>query len=135
LWGQALRIFEFKAVAEFRKREAVSDEGLAVAIETARRGLIDSNIGGGLIKQRVVKPYRRSGSRMLIGLRPDRAIVLFGFLKHERDNIDDKQRTTLQEIIASWFAADDDQIARALDDGVLVEVEHRQENKNQSPAD
>ena len=130
-----MRIFELKAVAEFRKREAVSDEGLVVAIETARRGLIDSNIGGGLIKQRVAKPYQRSSSRMLIGLRPDRAIVLFGFLKHERDIIDDKQRTTLQEIIALWFAADDDQIAQALSDGVLVEVDHRQENKNKSSAD
>jgi hypothetical protein len=130
-----LRIFEFKTVAEFRKREAVSDEGLVVAIETARRGLIDSKLGGGLIKQRVVKPYQRSSTRMLIGLRPDRAIVLFGFLKHERDTIDEKQRTTLQEIIALWFAADDDQIARALDDGVLVEVDHRQENKSKSSAD
>jgi hypothetical protein len=130
-----LRIFEFKTVAEFRKREAVSDQGLAVAVETARRGLIDSNFGGGLIKQRVVKPYQRASSRMLIGLRPDRAIVLFGFLKHERDCIDDKQRTTLQEIAALWFAADDDQIARALDDGVLLEVDHHQKNQNKSPAD
>ena len=44
---------------------------------------------------------------MLIGFRSDRAILLFGFAKNERENIDDKQLTTLREIVASWFAADD----------------------------
>jgi hypothetical protein len=71
---------------------------------------------------------------MLIGFRSDRAIFLFGFAKNERDNIDDKQLTTLREIVASWFAADDKKIAQALKDGLLIEVKHGQEDKNQPPA-
>src|SRR5665213_2836588 len=117
-----VRIFKTKALARFTKREAIRDESLVAAIETARRGLIDADLGGGLIKQRVARPGqgKRGGFRMLIGFRADRAIFLFGFAKNERDNIDDKQLTTLREIVTSWFAADDDKIAQALKDGLLI---------------
>jgi hypothetical protein len=72
---------------------------------------------------------------MLIGFRSDLAIFLFGFAKNERDNIDDKQLTTLREIVASWFAADDKKIAQALKDGLLIEVKHGQKDKDEPPAD
>ena len=132
-----VRIFKTRALARFTKREAISDESLVVAIETAKRGLIDADLGGGLIKQRVARPGqgKRGGFRMLIGFRSDRAIFLFGFAKNERENIDDKQLTTLREIVASWFAADDKKIAQALKDGLLIEVKHGKENKNEPSAD
>lgn len=132
-----MRIFKTRALARFTKREAISDESLVAAIETAKRGLIDADLGGGLIKQRVARPGqgKRGGFRMLIGFRSDRAIFLFGFAKNERDNIDDKQLTTLREIVASWFAADDDKIARALKDGLLIEVKHGKESKSKPSAD
>jgi hypothetical protein len=132
-----VRIFKTRALARFTKREAISDESLVVAIETAKRGLIDANLGGGLIKQRVARPGqgKRGGFRMLIGFRSDRAIFLFGFAKNERENIDDQQLTTLREIVASWFAADDKKIAQALKDGLLIEVKHGKENKNEHSTD
>jgi hypothetical protein len=132
-----VRIFKTRALARFTKREAISDESLVVAIETAKRGLIDADLGGGLIKQRVARPGqgKRGGFRMLIGFRSDRAIFLFGFAKNERENIDDKQLTTLREIVASWFAADDKKIAQALKDGLLIEVKHGKENKNEHSTD
>jgi hypothetical protein len=132
-----VRIFKTKALARFTKREAISDEGLVAAIETARHGLIDADLGGGLIKQRVARPGqgKRGGFRMLIAFRPDRAIFLFGFAKNERDNIDDKQLMTLREIVASWFAADNKKITQALKDGLLIEVKHGNENKTEPSAD
>jgi hypothetical protein len=132
-----VRIFKTKALARFTKREAISDEGLVAAIETARHGLIDADLGGGLIKQRVARPGqgKRGGFRMLIAFRPDRAIFLFGFAKNERDNIDDKQLMTLREIVASWFAADNKKITQALKDGLLIEVKHGNENKIEPSAD
>jgi hypothetical protein len=133
----AVRIFKTRALARFAKREAIGDESLVAAIETARRGLIDADLGGGLIKQRVARPGqgKRGGFRMLIAFRRDRAIFLFGFAKNERDNIDSKQLTTLREIVASWFAADENKIAQALKDGLLIEVQHGKENDKQPPAD
>jgi hypothetical protein len=42
---------------------------------------------------------------------------------------------TLREIVASWFAADDNKIAQALRDGLLIEVKHGKEDKLESSAD
>lgn len=132
-----MHIFKTKILARFTKREVISDESLVAAIATAKRGLIDADLGGGLIKQRVARPGhgKRGGFRMLIGFRSDRAIFLFGFAKNERENIDDKQLTTLREIVASWFAADDKKIAQALKDGLLIEVKHGKESKTEPSAD
>jgi hypothetical protein len=44
-----MRIFKTRALARFTKREAISDESLVAAIETAKRGLVDADLGGGLI--------------------------------------------------------------------------------------
>jgi hypothetical protein len=135
-----MRIFKTKALARFTKREAIADESLVAAVESAMRGLVDADLGGGVIKQRVARPGqgKRGGFRMLIGFRSDRAIFLFGFAKNERDNIDDDQLTTLREIVASWFAANDEKIARALKDGLLIEVRYgndKSQGENKHPAD
>ena len=96
-------------------------------------GLIDADLGGHIVKQRVARPGqgKRGGFRMLIGFRSDLAIFLFGFAKNERENIDDDQLKTLQEIVASWFSADEKKIARALEDGILVEVQKWQRKQKQ----
>ncbi|WP_447415009.1 type II toxin-antitoxin system RelE/ParE family toxin, partial [Clostridium perfringens] len=57
-----MRIFKTKWVARFVRRERISDADLKEAIERAERGLIDADLGGGLIKQRVARPGQgRSG--------------------------------------------------------------------------
>jgi hypothetical protein len=53
-----------------------------------------------------------------------RAVFLFGFAKSEMDNIDEKQLATLKETAASWLAADDRTLARAISDGILIEVRY-----------
>lgn len=132
-----MRVFKTKALARFTKREAISDASLLAAIENAERGLIDADLGGGIIKQRVARPGqgKRGGFRMLIGFRSDRAVFLFGFAKNERDNIDDDQLKTLREIVSSWFAADDGKIAKALKDGLLMEVNHGNASKKEPSTD
>jgi hypothetical protein len=106
------------------------------AVENAMRGLIDADLGGHVIKQRVARPGqgKRSGFRMLIGFRSDLAIFLFGFAKNERENIDGDQLKTLREIVAAWFVADEKKIARALADGILIEVHHGNEDKGEPTA-
>jgi hypothetical protein len=88
--------------------------------------LIDADLGGQIIKQRVARPGkgRRGGFRMIIGIRSDRAIFLFAFAKNERENIDQAELMTLREIGASFLNADDKTIAQALKDGTLIEVKH-----------
>jgi hypothetical protein len=122
-----VRIFKTKILARFTKRERIADESLCKAIEDAERGLLEADLGGGLIKQRLARrgQGKSGGYRMLIGFRSKlRAVFLFGFAKSELDNIDDDQLATLRETAALWIAADAQKLERALKDGLLIEVRH-----------
>lgn len=86
-----MRIFKTKWIARFVRRERIDDEGLKEAIARAERGIIDADLGGGLIKQRVARPGqgRSGGFRMIVAYRTeDLAFFLYGFAKNERDNIE-----------------------------------------------
>ena len=118
-------------VARMTRQNGIEDASLVAAVDNAMRGLIDADLGGHVIKQRVARPGqgKRGGFRMLIGFRSDLAIFLFGFAKNKRQNIDSDQLKTLREIVAIWFAADEERIAEALADGNLIEVHHGNEDK------
>lgn len=128
-----MRIFKTKTLARFTRQHGIDDASLVVAVENAMRGLVDADLGGHIIKQRVARPGqgKRGGFRMLVGIRPDRAIFLFGFAKNERENIDDDQFRTLRDIVASWFAADETKISQALKVGLLIEVQYGSKNKTE----
>src|ERR1700683_1838925 len=62
-----------------------------------KRGLIDADLGSGLLKQRVARAGegRSGGYRTIIAYRAgDRAVFLYGFAKNERDNIGDDELAT-----------------------------------------
>lgn len=52
---QRTRIYKNRWFAKFASREGISDATLVAAIDQANRGLIDADLGGGLIKQRVAR--------------------------------------------------------------------------------
>jgi hypothetical protein len=126
-----MRIFKTRTLAKFIRQNSISDLSLADAVERARRGLIDADLGGRLIKQRVARPGqgKRGGFRMLIGFGSDRAVFLFAFAKNERENIGDAELMTLREIAGSFLNASAEKIAQALKDGALIEVQYDDESK------
>jgi hypothetical protein len=120
-----LRIFKTKALARFARQNRIPDASLVAAVERATRGLIDADLGGRIIKQRVARAGegKRGGFRLLIGVGSERSVFLFGFAKNERENIDDAELTTLREIAASFLTASDAKLEQALKDGTLTEVQ------------
>ena len=85
-----MRVFKIRWFARFARGERIDDKSLSEAIARASRGLVDADLGGGLIKQRVARQGRgRSGGyRMIIAFRMrKRAVFLYGFAKNERGNI------------------------------------------------
>lgn len=121
-----MRTFKTKWVVRFARRERITDRSLLEAIARAERGLVDAELGGGIIKQRVARPGqgRSGGFRMVVAYRvADRAVFLFGFAKNERENIAPDELVTLREIGAAWLAADGRQIARSISEDALHEVD------------
>jgi hypothetical protein len=51
-----------------------------------------------------------------------RTVFLFGFAKSERDNIDDDELATLQDVGRQFLEATDTALAEALAKGALLEV-------------
>ncbi|MBE0658626.1 MAG: type II toxin-antitoxin system RelE/ParE family toxin [Bryobacteraceae bacterium] len=125
-----MQVYKTKWLARFAKNEGIADASLRTAIARAERGLVDVDLGGGLIKQRVAKPGkgRSGGYRMLIAYRlRKRAVFMYGFAKNERANIGAAELLTAREIAASWLAADARQIASALGEGELQEIPYDEE--------
>lgn len=121
-----MRVFKTKWLARFARRERIADKSLNEAIERAEQGLIDADLGGGLIKQRVAREGkgRSGGYRMMVAYRTaGRAVFLYAFAKNERDNIDPDELLSLREIAESWLAADDAKIALAIEGGALQEIQ------------
>jgi hypothetical protein len=120
-----MRIFITKPFARLMKRERLAPRYILEATTRIEKGLIDADLGGGLIKQRVARQGRgRSGGyRFLIAYKMnERIIFLTGFAKSERENIDDDQVKTLKKIGSLWLAAADCMIERAIAVGELEEV-------------
>ena len=127
-----MRIFKTKWLARFARREGIDDQSLRAAIERAEQGLIDADLGGGLIKQRVARPGRgRSGGyRMIVGYRvKNRAVFLLGFAKNERENIEDNELLTLRSQAERWLVADAARLQKELELGNLQEINHDEENE------
>jgi hypothetical protein len=118
-------IYKLKSFVRFASGENIADDALVEAILRAARGLVDADLGGGLIKQRVARPGqgRRGGYRVMVAFRSgDFAVFLFGFAKSAEDNLDDRQVKVLRGVAASWLSADAATIKKAVQEGELVEV-------------
>lgn len=133
-----VRIFKTKWLARFARREGIDDKSLCAAIERAERGLIDADLGGGLIKQRVARSGsgRSSGYRMVVGYRvKDRAVFLIGFAKNERENIEDDELLSLRGIAGKWLAADAVRIQKEIELGNLQEIRNDEEEQSSGRSD
>jgi hypothetical protein len=81
-----MRVFKNKAFSRFADRNDISGEDLCEAVQRILRGLIDADLGGGVIKQRIArKGEGKSGGFRSMGpvQRRDRAVFVHGFAKKD----------------------------------------------------
>jgi hypothetical protein len=123
-----LRVFKTKTFARFARKAGLGDATLCKAIVDAERGLIDADLGGGVIKQRIARPGegKSGGFRVVIlykrGKRGKRGFFVYGFAKSERANIARDELAALRELASQMLAYDETEIAKAIASGPLIEV-------------
>ena len=120
-----MRVFKTKEFARFARREKIADAMLCEAVERAERGIIDGDLAGGLIKQRVARPDqgRSGGFRTLIVFRAKtRSVFVNGFAKSERANIGKKELEFWRTVATAFLAMNDKLIAEAIAADELTEV-------------
>jgi hypothetical protein len=125
--GGDVRLFKTKWFMRYARKERLEDHSLCEAVERAERGIVDADLGDGIIKQRVARTGqgRSGGYRLLIAYRSgNRAVFLYGFAKSERDNIGVDDLETLREIGEAWLDAEEKQLEHAINEGLLKEVSY-----------
>ena len=120
-----MRTFKTKPFARFAHREGIADEALCDAVERAARGLVDADLGGGVIKQRVARrgQGRSGGFRTIVVFRRgERAFFVYGFSKSGRENLRRDELETYRLLADEYLALDPSGLAAALAVGAIIEV-------------
>ncbi len=120
-----MQAFKTKWFARFARQERIADSSLRDAIARAERGLIDADLGGGLIKQRVAQrgKGRSGGYRVIVAYRAgSNVFFLHGFAKSDLDNIGEDELLTFRKLGGRLFSADVETLNAMLEDGSLKEV-------------
>jgi hypothetical protein len=120
-----VRVLKTKAFARFARKAGLDDAALCNAVSDAERGLIDADLGGGVIKQRVARRGRgKSGGfrTVILYRRGTRAFFVFGFAKSDRANVSQDELVALKELASEMLAYDEAGIIRVIESGPLIEV-------------
>ncbi|WP_304674434.1 type II toxin-antitoxin system RelE/ParE family toxin [Neisseria bergeri] len=121
-----MRIFKNQWIVKFAKKHKISDSELLEAVERADNGLIDADLGGGVIKQRIARQGqgRSGGYRSLIFFRHgERAFFMTAFAKNDRENITDKELAELKKAAAIILAMTETDIGQAKSNGTFTEIQ------------
>ena len=125
-----MRIFKTRPFARFARREGIDDGTLAEAVESAEKGLIDADLGGGVIKLRIARQGQgKSGGYRVIVLfrKADLAFFVYGFAKNARQNISKEELRAFRALADEMLKMDDADLRAAMRNGTIVEVRHGQE--------
>ena len=122
-----LRIFLNKPFQRFVRKEGITYDAICEAIKRADRGLIDADLGGGVIKQRIPRPNegRSGGYRWIVIYRVGEvALFIHGFAKNEKDNITDLELSTFRELAKAIFEINPDKLDRKLEERNWTKVNY-----------
>lgn len=121
------RIYKSRWFAKFASRQGIGDAMLVAAVARADRGLVDADLGGGLIKQRVAREGegKSGGFRTLVFFRHRNiAVFAFGFAKSDKANLDAVELRTYRKAARIVLALTQAQLDVEVLEGRLFEVNH-----------
>lgn len=120
-----MAVYVTKWFARFTRREGISDADLCTAVNRAEQGLIDADLGGGVIKQRVARPGegKSGGYRSILAFRiKERAMFVYGFAKNAKDNITRAELEGLRALARELLSYDAPKMTVAIKAGELKKV-------------
>ncbi|HWU50940.1 MAG TPA: type II toxin-antitoxin system RelE/ParE family toxin [Asticcacaulis sp.] len=119
------RIYKNAWFEKFARKEKIEDATLVEAIRNAEKGLIDADLGGGVIKQRVARPGagKSGGYRTIIFYKAqDRAVFVYGFAKNDRANLEPDELKEYRLAAGLVLGLTEAQIAAQVEAGKWVKV-------------
>lgn len=120
-----MRVFKTKPFARFSSHEGIDDEQLCEAVHRAEAGLIDADLGGGVIKVRLARPGQgKSGGFRSIVLfrRGARAFFVYGFAKNRRGNISRNELTAFRALANELLVLNKKALLAAIRNRTITEI-------------
>ena len=124
--SRKLSVYKGKAFVRFARKARITDADLWQAAQRANDGLVDADLGGGVIKQRIARAGqgKSGGSRSIILFKMnDRAVYVYGFEKKDAASIDRRELEAFRELAEVILGYTDVEIEQRVNDGALFNVE------------
>ena len=126
-------VYKTKPFARFARKALITDADLWKAARLANEGLIDADLGGGVIKQRIARSGegKSGGSRSIILFKKqDRAIFVHGFEKKDLSNIGSKDLDAFRKLAEQYLGYTKAELAELVEDGALLKVKESEGEDN-----
>jgi len=123
-------VYKTKPFARFAKKARIADGDLWRAAQQVNQGLMDADLGGGVIKQRIARAGegKSGGSRTILLFRKsNRAVYVYGFEKKNLANIKPDELEAFRELAEVILGYTRDEIASRVKDGALFAIEEPEE--------
>ena len=111
------------------RKTQLTDAALCEAVEEMAAGLVDADLGGGVVKKRVGLAGRgkRGGARTLVATkRQSRWFFVFGFEKNQRATLNEGELEALQVLAADLLALSSSRLDEAVEKQAMQDICHEQ---------
>jgi hypothetical protein len=108
-----MRILKSRSFHRWARKEGISNETLLEAIDEVSAGLIDADLGGGLIKKRMARMGggKRGGYRTIVVHQQfSRSVFVLGFAKNERQSLEADELVQFKLYARDLLALTDEQV-------------------------
>jgi hypothetical protein len=120
-----MRVFKNAWFERFALKRGITDKVLLETIRRAEQGLIDANLGGGVIKQRIARQGqgKSAGFRTIILYRAtEHAFFVYGFSKNDRGNLSQAEETEFRKAASHVLGLSNKHLTELIDRGQFIEV-------------
>ena len=122
---ECVAVYKTRWFDRWARKEGLAAPSLCAAVQEMMLGLVDADLGGGLVKKRIGRPGqgKSGGYRTLVATnKGNRWVFVFGFPKNERSNIDKDEAEALKRLAAQLLALTPQALGKAERAGELIEV-------------
>lgn len=119
------RVFKTRHFKRWMRKTELTDAALCAAVLEMTEGLIDAELGGGVVKKRIGIAGRgkRGGARTLVATnKASRWFFIYGFEKNDRINITNDELEALQGIASELLALSGKELSQAVEHTALEEI-------------
>jgi hypothetical protein len=131
--SKGFAVYKNKPFSRFARKAGIPDASLWNAAQLINQGVIDADLGGGVVKQRIARSGsgKSGGSRSIILFkRNDCAVFVYGFEKKNQANIQADELEAFRELAKVILSSTPAERARLVTQGVFFQIHQPREDDN-----